>query len=193
MSERLIGKMLSPLRRQLSNLMARGTLTLANSALKMQGVQLKLLADEMKDDIEHFEPYGFTACPHAGAEAVALFLDGDRSHGIVIAVADRRYRLQGLAAGEVALYDDQGQSFILKRGKVAEINTETLVINASKKIQMNTPKVLTTGLVEADGEITDNKPTGGSSMSAMRQVHNNHDHGGILRGGANTDKPNQGM
>lgn len=187
MNERLISKMLAPLGRKLSNLMVRGTVTLANSALKMQGIQLGLLADEMKDNVEHFEPYGLTACPNAGAEALALFLDGDRSHGVVIAVADRRYRLKGLAAGEVALYDDQGQSFVFKRGKIAEINTETLVINATTKVQINSPQVFSTG------EITDRQGAGGMSMSAMRQVHDDHDHGGVLRGGANTNKPNQVM
>lgn len=40
---------------------------------------------------------------------------GLRSHGIVIAVEDRRYRMTGLQSGEVALYDDLGQQVYLTR------------------------------------------------------------------------------
>lgn len=65
---------------------------------------------------------------HAGAEAVVLFPSGDRSHGVVISVADRRYRLKGLKSGEVAIYTDEGDSIILKRGRVTEITTSELVV-----------------------------------------------------------------
>jgi len=39
-------------------------------------------------------------------------------HEIAIVVADRRYRLVGLMAGEVALHDDQGQTIIIKRDHI---------------------------------------------------------------------------
>lgn len=118
MSERLIARMMAPLVRSVRNMLARGTVALANSAGKMQALQLRLLSGEAKDGIEHFEPYGYTSCPHPGAEAVTLFFAGDRSHGVAIVVADRRYRLQALAAGEVALYDDQDQKIHIKRDKI---------------------------------------------------------------------------
>ena len=39
----------------------------------------------------------------------------------MVGVEDRRYRLRGLAGGEVAIYDDQGQKVHIKRnGIVAE-------------------------------------------------------------------------
>lgn len=81
----------------------------------MQVLQLGLMADETKDGVEHFEPYGFTSHPRAGAEAAVLFLGGNRDHGIAVVVADRRYRIRGLESGEVAIHDDQGQSIVLKR------------------------------------------------------------------------------
>lgn len=118
MSDRLIARMLAPLARSVANMLARGTLVLASSSSKMQSLQLRLLSGEAKDGVEHFEPYGYTSRAHGGAEVVTLFLGGDRSHGIAIVVADRRYRLQGLEQGEVALHDDQGQKVHLKRDKI---------------------------------------------------------------------------
>ncbi|WP_431477838.1 phage baseplate assembly protein domain-containing protein [Massilia eburnea] len=58
---------------------------------------------------------GFTSVPKPGAEGVVVFVGGNRDHGLVIAVEDRRFRLKGLASGEVAIYDDQGQKVHLTR------------------------------------------------------------------------------
>ena len=90
-------------------------MTLADGAKKMRSVQVRLLADEVRDDLEHVEPYGFTSEPHPEAEAFVLFFDGDRSHGIVFTIADRRYRLKPLKTGEVAIFDDLGQKVHLTR------------------------------------------------------------------------------
>jgi phage baseplate assembly protein V len=100
---------------RLSDFFARGVMTLADGAKKMRSVQVRLLADEVRDDLEHVEPYGFTSEPLPEAEAFTLFFDGDRSHGIVFTIADRRYRLKPLKAGEVAIFDDLGQKVHLTR------------------------------------------------------------------------------
>lgn len=116
--ERAVQRLMAPLVRRLQNLLVRGTVALSNASRKMQTLQLNLLADEVADDVEHFEPYGFTSRPKPGAEHLTVFIDGDRSHGITIVVADRRFRLLGLAEGEVALHDDQGQKLHLTRNGI---------------------------------------------------------------------------
>ncbi|MDU8113514.1 phage baseplate assembly protein, partial [Pseudomonas syringae pv. actinidiae] len=83
----------------LNRMLVRGTVVLAKASSKMQALQMRLTAGEVKDDMEHFEPYGFTSNPLAGAEGIAAFIGGDRSHGLLLVVADRRYRLKGLELG----------------------------------------------------------------------------------------------
>jgi phage baseplate assembly protein V len=112
-TERMMGRMIAPALRRLQNIFARGTVALVNASTKMQVLQVKLLADETLDVIEHFEPYGYTSHPLPGAEVLTLSVDGDRSHTVVIVTADRRYRPTGLAAGDVAVYDHRGQSIRL--------------------------------------------------------------------------------
>jgi phage baseplate assembly protein V len=124
--------MLSPLNRAISNMAMRATVVLVNSANKMQSLQIKMRGDEAKENIEHFEPYGFTSKPHAGSEAITLFFNGDRSHGVAVVVADRRYRLKVLADGEVALHDDQGQKVHLKRDRVLIETPFTFEVRADK-------------------------------------------------------------
>ena len=173
---------ISALQRGISNILARAVVIAINTASKCQMLQISMVANEGKDHIEHLEPYGFTSAPLSGAEALAAFFDGDRSHGVVLMVADRRYRLQGLEAGEVAIYTDEGDSIIMKRGNRVEVTTAQFVVNATEKVTFNTP------LVEVpNGEITDKT----STMAAMRQQFNDHDHRGDS--GGTTGKPNQKM
>lgn len=190
------GKLMAPLRRSLGNMIARGVVTAVNSATKMQTLQIRLLADESKSDVEHFEPYGFTANPKPGAEEVALFPDGDRSHGVVIVVADRRYRLQGLESGEVALHDDQGQKVHLTRngividgaGKPLVIqNVPTATVKAATKVRLETP------LLEVTGDIKDKCDSTGKTMVGMRSTYDAHTHPENNNSGGSTNQPNQQM
>lgn len=136
----------------LTNFLARGVVALANSASKLQSLQLRLLAGEVKDQVEHLEPYGFTACPHDGAEALAGFIGGDRSHGVVIVVSDRRYRLVGMKPGEVAIYTDEGDKVHFKRGHIIDIETQTLNIKATTGVNFDTPKITQTGSIVSEGD-----------------------------------------
>jgi phage baseplate assembly protein V len=68
---------------------ARGRVAAVQAAGAIQRLQVRLLAGEIKDNVEHIEPFGFTSRPLAGAEHVTLFVDGDRSHGVVVVVGDR--------------------------------------------------------------------------------------------------------
>ena len=114
--------------------MARGVVSAADGTKKMRAVQVRLLADEVRDDLEHVEPYGFTSEPKDDEqpEAFALFFGGDRSHGIVFCVADRRYRLKNLKPGEVALYDDLGQKVYLTRDGLVIETPGTLTATVAK-------------------------------------------------------------
>ncbi len=193
--ERAISKMMRPLAQRIGNMVSRGVVSAVSAALKMQGLQVKLLAGEVKDGLEHFEPYGYTSHPKSGAEAITMFIDGDRSHGVVIVVADRRYRLKGLAAGEVALYDDQGQKVHLTRsGIVVDGAGKPIAIQNTPSVTMTTPQVTMTGNLKvngnivADGDISDH---GNKSMAGMRGTYNSHTHNDPQ--GGTVAAPNQGM
>lgn len=184
------------LERTIQNLLARAVVTGLNTASKCQMLQVELMPGEPKENVEHLEPYGFTSAPLTGAEGFALFPDGDRSHGVILMVADRRYRIKGLQAGEVAIYTDEGDSITLRRGKNMvlqtdnlEANTKTCAFNATEKITLNSPLVEATKDVKAGGDMSDKK----SSMQALRDTFNEHDHNENGDGGGITDNPNQQM
>lgn len=162
----------------LTRMIARGTVALASAGSMLQTLQMRLTAGEVKDDLEHFEPYGFTSHPKPGAEGVALFLGGDRSHGVVVCVADRRFRLKELQPGEVALYTDEGDTFVFKRGRIVELDTMMLKVKAGTAVEFDTPVIKTTGRIESAGD---------QVAAGISQIQHVHD--GITRGAAQSNPP----
>jgi phage baseplate assembly protein V len=122
---------LQQLKNALANLTGRATVLLVDDRPKLQELQIELLEGERRDRCEHFQPYGLTAVPVVGAEAVVLFPGGDRAHALVVSVADRRYRKTGLVAGEVALHNHEGTYVLLKVGGVVEVNQAIDLVNGA--------------------------------------------------------------
>lgn len=203
---RLINKLLEPLRRKMRQMVTRGVVTLVDPATLMQSLQVELLSGEVLDKVEHFEGYGFTAHPNDGAEVLAVSLNGRRAHTIVLAAADRRYRLKNLAKGEVAIYTDEGDVIHLKNGNEIYINTANkLTVVATNKVDVTAPAVniiastkvtMTTPECEITGKLTV-----GQSINAAGQIDSaagvstggielgTHVHGGVTAGADNTGAP----
>lgn len=164
---------------------ARAVVKLVNDAGGLQTIQASLLADEVKDDAEHFQHYGFTSVPLAGAEALAFSVGGNRGHLVIHGVDDRRNRLKGLLPGEVAIYTDQGDKIVLKRDGHIEVT-------ASTEVKVTAPVVKIIGDLQVQGSIsaTGQVSDVNGSMQEMRGVYNGHTH---PETGATTSAPNQAM
>lgn len=166
---------------KIMNLVSRGYITFSNSASKCQTLQIKMSGGEQKSDVEHIEPYGFTSRPLDGAEAVALFLDGDKSHGVVFVAGDRRYRIKSLKQGEVAIYTDEGDYIIFNRNNEINVKTKKFIVNADDAIELSTKNLVVnassctkfdTPLLKSTGEIEDKT----STISIIRTTYNGHTH-----------------
>lgn len=149
-----------------------------NTHGKLIGVEVEGLAGESVS-AELFQHYGFSSAPQPGAEYLVIPVGGNSKHAIVAASEDGRYRI-ALQDGEVSIYTDEGDYVHLKRGRVVEIVTDTLVVKAGIKVRFETPLVEMSGdqhvegSIKADGEIADHTRT----MQADRDLYNQHDHGG---------------
>lgn len=101
---RLVRIALAPVARRTRTLIARGVLELIDDGKKLQAVQVSTRADNLHDDVEHFQPHGFTSVPAVGAECIVVHVGGNSDHPVVIAVDDRRYRPKDLAEGEACMW-----------------------------------------------------------------------------------------
>lgn len=203
----VFSRLLAPLARRIRLMTARCVITLIDDAAKLQGAQVMLLADEVGDQVERFQNYGYTSVPKPGAEGIYLALGGDRKHGVLVAVDDRRFRLKGLAEGEVAMYSDEGDTIIFKRGRKIEVTagTEAKVTAPLVEIVASTKVVLTTPLTEMSGDLSvaGNISSGANitaasdvadqagtkTMADMREAHNGHRHPETNTPGGSTDLP----
>lgn len=100
---------------EIEDLIARGVLFAKMGFRKMRVIQAEFLAGDLRDEIEHFEPYGFTSEAKPGAEVLATSIMGDRDHTIAFCITDRRYRPVSLKDGEVCIFDDLGRQIFLRR------------------------------------------------------------------------------
>lgn len=186
-------RLIEPLKNKISLVIGTASIKGVSDGPAIQEMQVGLLENEGSDGQERFAEYGFTSHPHSGSEAVVVFPGGVRSHGIIIAVEDRRYRLKGLEKGEVALYTDEEDKIVLKRNKTievttrkflvnateeCEINAANVKINASSKLQIDSPELSQTGKIHAEGNIISDGNVSDSkgSMDAMREAYNPHTH-----------------
>lgn len=140
----------------------RAVISLCASDTPVQLAQVDGLAGETTPDLELFQQYGFTSNPPAGAMAVVVPLGGKTSHGVIVATEHASYRIAGLQRGEIAVYTDEGDSIVFRRGRIIDITTETLNINASTAVNIDTPTVNMTKKLNVQEQITGQ---GGMSVS----------------------------
>lgn len=152
-----------PFARRIRLMTARAVVRLIDDAMAMQLLQVDLLAGETRDQVERWQQYGFTAHPHPGAEAIALSVGGQRAHTVVIAVDDRRYRLTGLAEGEVAIYDDLGNLVHLMRDR--------LKVTAAQHLELTAPTCDINAEVTINGNVTVSGDVVASGISLTQHTH----------------------
>lgn len=192
---------------------------MSDSSTPLQTLQIELLKGEVLDGVEHLEPYGFTARPIAGYRTLAASLGGERNHTVVLVTTDRRHRKKGLAVGEVALYTDEGDYILLKRGRVVEVvagaqmkvTAPDVEVIASTKVMLNTPLVecstdlkvngvaTITGAIVGQGglavsggagaTVVGNMAISGGNVTADGIGLKTHVHGGVQAGSGLTAAP----
>lgn len=135
----LVKKYVDPIRRRVALMIGRCVIQAVSDTTDnaLQTSQVTILAGEVQDDVETVRQYGFTSNPLPGAEGVMVFPAGDRSHGLIIAIDDRRYRLKGLASGEVALYTDEGDYIWFKRGRKIHFRSNSFIFQGATDELLN--------------------------------------------------------
>ncbi|QNK65766.1 phage baseplate assembly protein V [Variovorax sp. PAMC26660] len=144
--------------RRVQLVVSRGRITTTDDSGAVQKVQIQIGELETRDTTPRVAEYGFTSNPLPGCHGVVIFVGGDRSNGVIIGTNDQTARLKNLKPGEVAIYDDQGQSIWLKRTGI-EVdgaglpmlfhNTPSITFKVGNFVRFETPRVETTQLLQS--------------------------------------------
>ena len=149
---------------------------------------------ETIDSLQVVQLYGHASHAPVGSDAFVSFGNGDRSNGVVHATANQGARPRNQKPGEVSLYTDEGDTIALRRGHNIVIETTgtvtvsgatLVVVQASDKVRMETPRL------EVTGDIIDHCDEQSHTALNMREIYNSHTHGGVQPGSGQTGIPGQ--
>ena len=127
----IVKNIVAPLARRVTLMVSRCTLNLIDDSTPTQTAQAEFYDQEVHDDAEIWQHFGFTSVPPKGSEGVALCLGGERQTPFVIATECKGKRLNNLKEGEAAIYSDCGDSLSLKNDNNVELKTKSFNVNTS--------------------------------------------------------------
>jgi len=153
--------LLRPLRNAIALMLNRASVKLADGSQARQTLQLTVMKGELRDGVEHWQPFGFTALPQGGAQAIAARLGGHSDHMVALVVEMPAHRPTDLQGGESAMYNAYGHRLVLLKDGTALLRCQKLRVE---------------GDIESTGEIKDRCDSDGLTMQAMREVYNAHRH-----------------
>lgn len=171
---------------RLRGMVRRGAVKRVDEARKMRELQLHVGVGDLRDRVEHFEPYGLTSAPLDDAEAIVVTVGGDRAHSVAVVVSDRRARPLGLGRGDVAVYAADGARAIFRRGGGIEITSSSPVSITAPELRVN-GDIKVTGNIQATGNVAD----GTRTMAEDRVIFNTHTHPGVQTGSGTSGPPLQ--
>lgn len=149
----IIKRAIKPLQNKVMMLVGRCVLLATNDTEGVQKIKASVMAGEIMENVERFQNYGLSSNVPSGAEGVIVFPLGNREHGICIALENRKFRLKDLKEGEVALYTDEGDTIIFKRGGKIEVNASSQVDVNSPVSNINSPITNVSGNMNVGGDL----------------------------------------
>lgn len=205
--QRQLNKLLAPIQRRIRQIATRAVIAVIDTETTLVTLRARISESEVLDGLEYFEPYGFTTSPPPSSEALLVSLGGRREHTVVVQVASRKYRLVGLESGDVALYNQNGDKFVMKASGETELQIETKVTMTCPNFEINgdmqiNGNITHQGNLDSSGnhkvggnQTTDGNVTVGGNVSASGDVKAGsvslklHTHGGVQSGGSSTSLP----
>ena len=128
----MVARWFEPWKRRILSMIGKCVITAIDDSSNLQLTQITFLKDEVIDDVERIQQFGFTSTPPSGSEGIVAFIGGNQSHPIVISTDNSEYRLKGLQDGACAIYNSNGDYVKLTQDKIEVYATEITLGNGSE-------------------------------------------------------------
>ncbi|MBW6399975.1 phage baseplate assembly protein [Roseomonas sp. HJA6] len=129
---------------------------------------------ELRSRVEILLPMGMSAIPESGADVLVLQIGGP-DHLVALQADDAALRAPGLGAGDIAIRDKRGQQVVM--------NGDGITVSGAVKLT-----IVSTGDIEITAGGTIAITSAGLTHNG-KDIGDSHVHGGVVRGGAQTDPP----
>lgn len=131
---RIIKQVIRPIKNKVLLTIGRGVLLAAKDDKAIQQVQITLLADEVKDQVESMGHFGFSSNAPKGSDVVMVSVGGNRDHGIVVATEHRDHRFKNLDEGDTVLYNKNGKYIHIKGDNIEALVSKLKIENDSHEM-----------------------------------------------------------
>lgn len=118
---RAVKRLLRGVEGRVRGIVTRGVLGVLNFGGQGQTGQINGRAQDVDDDVEIFEQFGFRSSPPPGSEGIVLRVGGAREHAIGILFGSRATAPQGILQGEVAVYNSSGAQIVIRTDGSIEV------------------------------------------------------------------------
>lgn len=165
----ILSRLLDRIRKRISLMVRRAVISLVIDDNQVQVMQLKFYDKECRNEIERLQEYGFSSVPPVEGQALAVCVDGECGHYVVIATDDRRYRPRKKRPGDIMIYtmanrkddaDTEHHIFLEAETRMVVIRGKNIRLEADEDIEMS-----------AGGEIR--QTAGGNVLVNGAQIHLN--------------------
>ncbi|WP_413493876.1 phage baseplate assembly protein [Morganella psychrotolerans] len=166
------------LQTRMSMMLGAGKSSITKDDGAIQTIQYST-ALEVRDGTYRMTEFGFSSSLPPGSDVLIGYLGGNRSGAVVIASNHPGSRHVGLSPGESVVYNLWGMYIHLtEEGVVIEANNKDVIVNNADKVTVNakTEVVLNTPLLKVSGDVIDHYESNPSTLKALRDSYNKHDH-----------------
>lgn len=144
---------------------------------QMQTASAEVADGIWRDDLEIMTPYGLLSVPDEdGALGVAVSVGGDEGDMVLLPLANPSQRMGGLGKGDVGLANKFGDCVLLRASGGIEVKAASSVTFSVGGVSV---------VIDAAGLHVN----GGGVYNDEVPIDKTHVHGGVTRGGAETDPP----
>lgn len=174
----MIQRCLLPILSRTQMMVGKAILKAVNDKTAIQLVKIAGIADEVQDEVERIQPYGFTTNVPLGGESIVINIGGNKDHPIVIMIDHAQYRIKNLKSGEVIMYDKTGSTILFDEN--GEFQFSPSGKKSTFKGEINTDdKIIATGNIESGGDVKDILGTLNEvriDLAALKVTYNAHTH-----------------
>jgi len=121
---------IAPWKRRILSMVGKCIIEAIRDDSDIQLSQISVLDEEVQNDIERVQEFGFTSVPPKDSEGIVLYLGGNQQHGVIIATDSSEYRLKGLPDGATAIYNRNGD-YVKLTDDIIEVFADSVKIGKS--------------------------------------------------------------